>query len=287
MGHWKISDTKIRTSSRSDKMKLQGKVALITGAGTGIGAETAKLFTKLGATIAVLSTTEQNLMQTVTECEQLSMGQPKPLMFVGSVTDAALRKKAVEDIIETFEKLDVLVNNAGITKPTSILHSSLDELDEIFDVNIRSVFHLTQLAAPHLIKTKGSVINVSSVAAHKVSEGRIVYGMSKAALNHFTRYAAQELGKHGVRVNSISPGLTRTNFPVKNYGLEKQEAEKYYENNEHLQALQRCGEPSEIADLIAFLASGESSFITGTDILIDGGLLVNGGFSATPSTTRT
>ncbi|GAB6031493.1 hypothetical protein CHUAL_009267 [Chamberlinius hualienensis] len=254
--------------------KLFGKVALITGAGNGIGAATAKLFTKLGATVSLLDLDENSLKTTSEECEKLIChDQPKPLLTVGSVADANVRAKYVEDTANAFSKIDILINNAGITKFTSLLESSLDEFDKIFDINVKAVIHMTQLSAPHLIKTKGCVVNIASVAAHRVMDGRLYYGLSKACVKHFTLCAAEELAKHQVRVNCVSPGLINTNIFL-SYHVTKDELPKYLEQSGKKHALSRCGEPSEIAQTIAFLSSDESSFMTGSDVLVDGGFLV-------------
>lgn len=253
--------------------KLKGKVALITGASGGIGAATAKLFTELGATVSLLDIEAENLATVVAECKQLSVGQPEPLIFVGNIGDVELRQKYVDDTVKRFGKLDILVNNAGTTKLTYLLTSSLEDYDDIFDINVRALVHLTKLAAPHLIKTKGSVINLSSVAGQRVVEGRLFYGMSKATVKHFTQYAAQELGKYHVRVNSISPGMVKTNILLR-YGIKKEDLHQYFEETGKKQALLRCGEAREIAEMIAFLGSEESSFVTGADILVDGGQTV-------------
>jgi len=254
-------------------LKLINKVAIITGAGNGIGAATAKLFSKLGATVSLMDINEDSLKTVASECEKVAVGQPKPLIFVGSVGDNEFRKKYVEETVKKLAKLDILVNNAGITKLTRLLSSPLEDFDKIFDINVRSLVHMTQLASPHLIKTKGAVINLSSITSHRVYDGRLFYGMSKAAVKRFTEYAAQELGQYHVRVNSISPGVINTNIFL-NYNVTKDELPKYVEQAGQKHALQRCGEPSEVADLIAFLASDESTFITGTDVLIDGGCAV-------------
>jgi len=262
-----------RLEMSSIALKLKGKVALITGAGSGIGAATAKLFTELGASITITGTTQSKLESTVATCKQAYVGQPKPIVIVGNITDANLRQKLVDDTIKTFGKLDILVNNAGIGRMTMLLETPIEVYDELFDVNVRSVIVLTQLASPHLIKTKGSVINISSVAAETVVKTRMFYSMSKIALNQFTKFAAQELGPHQVRVNTVSPGLIVTNF-TSNYGLNPTSISKYYEDNKHSQVLGRPGEAVEIANTIAFLASDEASFITGSNIVVDGGFLV-------------
>jgi len=202
-------------------------------------------------------------------------------VIVGNVTDASVRQKSIDDTVKTFGKLDILVNNAGIGTQSSLLDSPIEIYDEIFNVNVRSIIVLTQLAAPHLIKTKGSVINISSIGARLVSKGRMYYSMSKLTLNQFTKFCAQELGPYQVRVNSVSPGFTKTQFPQQFGFSNPADMEKYYDDKKDLQVLGRVGESSEVASMIAYLASEDASFITGTDIVIDGGMLV------TPVSTHT
>jgi len=254
-------------------LKLANKVAIITGAGSGIGAATSKLFSQLGATLSLLDINEENLKIVASECEKSSVGQKKPMTFVGSVGDTELMKKFIEETIKKFGKIDILINNAGITKLTTLLSSPLEDYDKIFDINVRALVSMTQLASPYLIKSHGSVVNLSSLSSHLVAAGRIFYAMSKAAVKHFSEYAAQELGQYNVRVNSISPGIIDTKIYL-NYNVTKDNLSKYVEQAGKKAALGHCGQPSEVAELIAFLASDESSFITGTDVIIDGGLAV-------------
>ncbi|GAB6031494.1 hypothetical protein CHUAL_009268 [Chamberlinius hualienensis] len=256
----------------SEGEKLLGKVALITGAANGIGAETAKLFTKLGAIVSLLDLDEQKLKTVAKECEELiKHKQPKPLVVVGNITDADVRKDYVAKTVAAFSKIDILINNAGVTKYSTVIDSPLEDYDRIMDVNIRSVLHLTQLSIPHLTKTKGSIVSLSSVAAKSVTIGRLFYAMSKACIVQFTRYAAQELGETGIRVNCISPGIVKTNICL-NYNMNENQLSEYFRVASNNIPIGRCAETLEVAKLLAFLASDDASYITGENIVIDGGL---------------
>lgn len=163
------------------------------------------------------------------------------------------------------------MNNSGIGQVGDILTLSMKDFDNVMNTNVRSVFHLTQLIAPHLIKTKGNIVNISSVAGIRANPGFVSYCMSKAALDQFTRCVALELAPKGVRVNSINPAVIRTEFH-KRLGMDQEKYEAYVERVSTLHALGRVGTVDETAQAIAFLASDESaSFITGTVLPVDGG----------------
>jgi glucose 1-dehydrogenase len=165
----------------------------------------------------------------------------------------------------------VLVNNAGATTPTKFESPNLLEAYEyIMNTNLRGTIVVTKEAVPHLIKSKGKIIIISSGAAHKPNPERVIYGISKVSLLMLTKNLALELGPKGVRVNSISPGLTNTTFDL-NAGFSPNLKEEFRK----LTPLGRIGEPQDIAESIVFLASDRASFITGTDLKVDGGLLLS------------
>lgn len=248
---------------------FSGKVALITGASSGIGATTAILFAKLGATLSLTGRNEENLKKTIAACQQ-SNGQPKPLMTLGSLTSEDDVKRIVQNTIDTFGKLDILVNNAGILEMGSIENTSLEQYDRVFDINVRSVYHLTMLSVPHLIKTKGCIVNVSSVNGIRSFPGVLAYNMSKSAIDQMTRCVALELAPKQVRVNSVNPGVTVTELQ-KRGGLSNEQYETFLQRTKETHALGRPGDPIEVAQTISFLASDEASFITGASIPVDGG----------------
>ncbi|KAM9821632.1 3-oxoacyl-[acyl-carrier-protein] reductase FabG-like [Syngnathus typhle] len=253
---------------------LKGKVSLITGASSGIGAGTAVLFAKLRAVLVLNGRNVENLKKVAKECAECG-GGTEPFLVPGDLTDEDTVKKMVEDVIVRFGRLDVLVNNAGILAFGGMQTSDLATYDRIMNVNVRSVYHLTQLCVPQLIKTKGCIVNVSSVAGQRSSAGALAYCMSKSAINHFTCCLAVELAPNQVRVNSVCPGVIVTGV-FKSAGLGDEETVKFIERVKHRHPLGRVGEVDEVARCIAFLASDAASFITGVNLSVDGGYHVQG-----------
>ncbi|XP_014772507.1 3-oxoacyl-[acyl-carrier-protein] reductase FabG [Octopus bimaculoides] len=250
-----------------DIINLSGKVALISGASSGIGAGTAVLFSKLGAKLAITGRKEENLKKTADECEKNGC---QPLMVVADLSKEDDVKTVMEKTISHFGKLNILVNCAGILAHGSIETSSLKQFDEIFNVNVRSVYQLTMLAVPHLIATQGSIVNVSSICGLRAFPGALAYDMSKSALDQFTCTVALELASKKVRVNSVNPGFVVTEIH-KRTGMSEEVYAQHLEKAKRTHVLGRAGEVDDVAKAIAFLASDASSFITGALFPIDGG----------------
>ncbi|XP_051924769.1 3-oxoacyl-[acyl-carrier-protein] reductase FabG-like [Hippocampus zosterae] len=248
---------------------LKGKVTLITGASSGIGAGTAVLFAKLGAVLALNGRDVENLTKVAKECTECG-GGTQHLLVPGDLTDEDTVKKTVEEVIARFGRLDVLVNNAGILAMGGIETSDLATYDRVMNINVRSVYQLTQLCVPHLIKTKGCIVNVSSVAGCRSYPDNLAYCVSKCALDQFTRCVALELAPKQVRVNSVCPGVIVTDI-FKKAGMDEKENAMLFEKSKQTHALGRPGEVDEVAHGIAFLASDAASFITGVNLPIDGG----------------
>ena len=182
-------------------MNFAGKVVLITGASSGIGAQTAKKFAQLGASLSLTGRKLENLQQVASECDGL-----KPFIVSGDITNVDDSKKIFDKTIKKYGRLDVLVNNAGIIETGTIETTSLEQYDRVMNTNIRSIYYLTMLAVPELIKTEGSIVNVSSVNGIRSFPGVLAYNLSKAAVDQFTRCVALELAPKKVRVNSVNPG---------------------------------------------------------------------------------
>lgn len=244
-------------------MNFNGKVILITGSSSGIGAGTAEHLSKLGASLALVGRNAINLSEVVKKCS----GTPILPIVADVNTDA---KTIIDQTIAHFGRLDVLVNNAGVGAKSSIESTSMEPYDYVMITNLRSVYELTIYAVPHLIATKGNIVNVSSSSGLRPSPVVLTYCMSKAALDQFTKCISLELAPKGVRVNSVNPAVIKTSFH-KNMGFNAEEYNLYLENCKKSHALGRVGEVAEVAEAIAFLASDAASFITGTLLPVDGG----------------
>ncbi|XP_053979739.1 3-oxoacyl-[acyl-carrier-protein] reductase FabG-like [Hylaeus anthracinus] len=246
-------------------MAFAGKVVLITGASSGIGAATAVHFAQLGASLLLTGRNLENLNAVAEKCKP-----NKPFIVTGEITNETDVKNIIESTIKHYGRLDVLVNNAGVLESGSIENTSLDQYDRVFNVNVRSIYNLTMLAVPHIVKTKGNIVNVSSVCGIRAFPGVLSYCMSKSAIDQFTKCVALELAPKQVRVNAVNPGVTVTNLH-KNSGMTDEQLKKFFEHSKETHALGRPGDVTEVAKAIAFLASDDASFITGETLPVDGG----------------
>lgn len=245
-------------------MDFKNKVIIITGGSSGIGRGAAEYLSSLGASIVITGRNEKGLEETASKCSS------NTLKIVSDVTKEEDRVRIIDETVKKFGKINVLVNNAGQGLMTDTMSTKMEDYDYIMDLNVRSVFRLTQLAVPHLIATQGNIVNVSSVAGLRAFPIASVYCMSKAALDHFTRCLALELAPKNVRVNAINPATIVTNF-LEAAGLSDDIAEEYRHKSAALHALGRVGTVLETAHAIAYLASDMSTFVTGTTLAVDGG----------------
>lgn len=250
-------------------MQFAGKVVLITGASSGIGAATAKYLGSLGASLALTGRNVENLNKIVSECS-LPKDTPAPFIVTGELTNESDTKNILDSTIKHFGKLDVLINNAGVIETGSIENTSLEQFDRMMNINVRCIYQLTTLAVPHLVQTKGSVVNISSVNGVRSFPGVLAYCVSKAAVDQFTRCAALDLAPKQVRVNSVNPGVTVTNLH-KRGGMNDEQYAAFLKRTKDTHALGRPAEAIEVAKTIAFLASDAASFITGVSLPVDGG----------------
>lgn len=248
-------------------MSFVNKVVIVTGASSGIGEATAILFAKEGANVVLVGRNEEKLLNVYEKCVEFGN---KCLQVKADISNDGDAKRIIEKTIEIFGKLDVLVNNAGLIRFAKIQDDNIMEVfDTIINTNLRAQVLLTHLAIPYLIKTKGNIVNVSSVAGNvpPPMPTMTAYCVSKAALNHFTRGAAAEFAAHGVRVNTVSPGPVNTNVLL-SAGI-NDPLEKLFPT-----PLQRISEPHEIGDLILFLASDKAQAITGSEFVSDNGFML-------------
>lgn len=245
---------------------LAGKVAVITGASSGIGAATAIYLSKLGARLAITGRNKDRLQETANQCDDSA----NTLQIQADVGEEEDCKKIVQQTVEKFGQLDVLINNAGVLEMGSIETTSLEQYDRVMNVNMRAVYNLTMLAVPHLEKTQGNIVNVSSVNGIRSFPGVLAYNVSKAALDQFTRCVALELASKKIRVNSVNPGVIVTQLQ-RTGGLDEERYANFLEHSKTTHALGRPGDAMEVAKAISFLASDDASFSTGVTLPVDGG----------------
>ncbi|XP_013172391.1 PREDICTED: uncharacterized oxidoreductase TM_0325-like [Papilio xuthus] len=246
------------------------KIVLITGASSGIGAETAVEFAKLNAKLVLTGRNKENLGKVAKQCEEGSKSKQTPLVIIADMNVDTDVDNIMKSTIENFGRLDVLVNNAGILESGTIETTSLAQYDRVMNTNVRGPYYLTMLAVPHLIKTKGSIVNVSSVTGLRSFPNVLAYCMSKSALDQFTRCTALELGLKGVRVNAVNPGVITTGIHMKS-SMNEEQYKEFLKTCAGTHALGRAGDSKEVASVIIFLASDAASNITGATIPVDGG----------------
>ncbi|CAF4876154.1 unnamed protein product [Pieris macdunnoughi] len=249
-------------------MDFENKVVIITGASAGIGADAACAFAKQSAKLVLVGRNEQNLKQIANKCEGFT-GIPA-LIIQADITIDANVQNIVDKTIEEFGRIDVLVNNAGVGVHGSIL-DGVQLFDNAMNLNMRSAYLLTGLAAPFLIESKGNIVNISSVAGLKPIKAFefLPYSISKAAMDMFTKCVALELGPKGVRVNSVNPGCTRTKFVVAaGFGAN---SESLLDKFGSTLPMGKIAESDEVADLVVYLASDRARSITGSIYVIDNG----------------
>jgi len=243
-------------------LRLDGKVAIITGGSRGIGFETAKIFCENGASVVISSKNSQQL-------ENAANQLINTIPITADIRIEADVKNVVKNTIEKFGKLDILVNNAGIFPKIKQLHEISElEWNEVLDINLNGQFRFTKFAIPYLQKTSGTIINVSSDAGLKAYEGfnADAYSASKAALIVLTKCWALEYAKDKIRVNCVCPGTVDTDMSKP---FLKTEKDREFLDNDH--PLGRIGKPEEVAKSILFLASTDSSWTTGAILAVDGG----------------
>ncbi len=243
--------------------RLQGKIAVITGGNSGIGYSTAKLFAEEGATV-IITGRDQTTLDAV--AAEIGAGTVAIKSDVSSLTDL---DSLFAQVKEQFGGLDILFANAGVFKGGSLQDSTEALFDETFDINVKGVFFTIQKAEPILRDGAAIVINASTVI-HAGMPGASLYGASKAAVRQLARHLSNELAPRNIRVNVVSPGYTRTPI-VGRAGYTDKQVEGFYASASGEVPLRRPGRPEEIAKAVLFLASDESSYVVGEELLVDGG----------------
>ncbi|HYJ45174.1 MAG TPA: glucose 1-dehydrogenase [Pyrinomonadaceae bacterium] len=247
--------------------EMKGKVALITGATSGIGRATALRFARAGASVVAVGRNAQKLKEVLKEIE----GEGGEGITVrADVTVQPRARRLVSQTVERFGRLDVLVNAAGHIANGTVENTPLAAWDAMMNVNLRAVFNLMQQAVPALVEHRGNIVNVSSVTGLRAFPGVLAYCVSKAGLDQLTRCSALELAPKGVRVNAVNPGVVVTEIH-KRGGMSQKDYAAFLEHSKSTHPIGRVGEASEVAELILYLASERASWITGATYSIDGG----------------
>ena len=244
--------------------QLEGKIALVTGGSRGIGAAIAKRLAADGASVAVTYAKDVKAASAVVKAIELDGG--KAIAIQADAADAGAVEAAVEQTVATFGRLDVLVNNAGTAIPKPFEETTLEEMDRVIDINVRGVFIATQAALKHM-KSGARVIMIGSAVGERVAApGLVPYAGTKGAVKMFTQALAREIGSRGITVNNVQPGPIDTDLnPASGDWAVPQKAAT---------ALDRYGRVDEIAAAVAFIAGPESSYITGSNLTVDGGMNV-------------
>ena len=250
-------------------MNLENKVVLITGSTRGIGNSIARLFLENSAKVVICGSNIDNAKKAVESIKSDLNISDDNIMPVGlNMKDKESIKEVVESIINRFGKIDVLINNAGITSNISLLDSTDEEFYEMFDINFFGVVSLTREVVKHMKETGGSIINTSSMVGMYGGRNQSAYASSKFAINGLTKSLAKELGMYNIRVNAVAPGVVGTDMVKENV------SEQMVAGLLRMTPLNKMAEPSDLAGAYLYLASDLSKFTTGTIIQVDGGLVM-------------
>lgn len=244
---------------------LHGKTAIITGASRGIGSGIARVFAENGSNVAFTYSSSVDSAMKLQD-ELLEHGV-KVKSYKSDASDFNSSQKLITDVINDFGQIDILINNAGITKDNLLMRMVEDDFDKVIEVNLKSVFNMTKAVQRTMLKQrKGSIINMSSVVGVKGNAGQTNYAASKAGIIGFSKSVALELGSRNIRCNVIAPGFIETEMTAK---LDQTTVDQWRAGI----PLKRGGTPNDIANACVFLASDMSSYITGQTIHVDGGML--------------
>ena len=243
---------------------LKDKIALVTGGSRGIGSFICTELAKAGATVIINYSNSKDSAEEVLKQIESASGNGEVVKF--DVSDSNEVEKSIKEIIDKYEKIDILVNNAGITRDSLFMRMKENQWDEVFETNIKGVFNCTKNVIRMMIKNQyGKIINISSVVGEMGNPGQVNYSSTKSALIGFTKSLAKELGSKNINVNAVSPGFIETEITDV---LSDTIKEKYKE----IIPLSRFGQPEDVAKAVLFLASDDSSYITGEVLKINGGL---------------
>ncbi|XP_017482355.1 PREDICTED: uncharacterized oxidoreductase MexAM1_META1p0182-like isoform X2 [Rhagoletis zephyria] len=249
-------------------LDFKNKVIIITGVNSSIGAATAMEFAKWGGLLTVVGHSEDSLREVADKV--IDVHDHSPLIVHADMTKEKEVRHIVDKTMATYGRIDVLVNSASVVEIGNIETTTMDQYDRVMDINMRSVFQLTSSAVPHLIDTKGCIVNVSSVNGIRSMPGILTYNISKAALDQFTRCIALELQPKGVRCNSVNPAVIITDIQ-KSDSMDDETYEIALEQSKMIHSTAREGFAEEVAGVIAFLASNMAKSINGATLPVDDG----------------
>lgn len=243
-------------------MKFVGKVAVITGAAGGIGFATAKRFLQESAKVAICDVRQESVDKAVAELSEFG----EACGFVCDITNRAQCDELAKKVIEKYGQIDILINNAGITKDAQFYKMADEDFYSVIQVNLFGTYNMSKAVVPYMMERRyGKICSASSIACIKGNFGQSNYASSKAAIMSFTRSLGRELGKYGINVNAVAPGFIRTGMTAKiPADIMKQKIDSI--------PLRRTGEVEDIAAAYAFLASDEASFVNATTLIVDGGM---------------
>lgn len=243
--------------------RLAGKTALITGASRGIGRGIAKAYAEEGANLALLDVDMDSTTELANELPT------KTLLLTCDVRSTDAVDQSILQIVETFETLDIVVNNAGVIGRSALVETDDEELERVLDINLKGTMRVSRAVLPHLIKSQGNIINISSQLAQAAVKGVSVYTASKGGISSLTRQLAVEHAEDGIRVNAIAPGIIETDM----IGKARRDEPGWEDDRLARIPLNRLGDPADIAGVAVFLASTESDYVTGQVLAVDGGYL--------------